>query len=77
MKLKIEDKIIGKRVLKSFGYTLLALIFAFVVIFSTFMGIFTIHSAEAQNIYLIISFFIVTNFIILLCTFSILDKLKK
>ena len=77
MNIKIEDKMVGKRILKSLGYTLLALVFAFGVIFSTFMAIFTIHSPEAQDIYIIISLFIVTNFIILLCTFSILDKLKN
>lgn len=77
MNQKIEDKMLIKRILKSLGYTILAVFISFWVVFSLFMKINSNHSPEAQDIYLIISFFLITIFIILLCTFVILDKLKN
>lgn len=73
---KTKDKKLGfKILLNTTILTFLALIFSYWGVFSLHMSIFKDHSAEAQTIYIIESFFIVTTFTIILCTSIILVKL--
>lgn len=66
-----------RRMIKSLIYTILSVFISIWGVFSLCMKIFNDHSPKYQNIYLIMSFSIVTIFIILYCTFTILDKLEN
>lgn len=66
-----------KRIIISLICTIFAVFVTFCGIFALFMKLFSNHSPEAQDIYLIISFFIITIFIIIFCTLTILDNLKN
>jgi magnesium-transporting ATPase (P-type) len=74
-KMTPKKSVFKRRIIKSLIYTILSVFVSIWGVFALLMKIFSDHSQEAQGIYLIISFFVITIFIILFCTFTILYKL--
>lgn len=74
---KDNKKILLKRVLKSLLVTIFTLFISTWGVFAIFMKVFKDHSENAQTAYMIMSFFIVTIFVIVFCCFTILEKLDR
>ncbi len=65
-----------KIALKALAYTVVAVVVTIWGLFSVFMEIFNGDTPEAESMYMILAFFIMTLFTIIICTLTILDKLE-